>query len=59
MAIAVGLFDFHDYSVQRREDAQGLFEVLSESGELVDIAKEEWDGFMTSTIHPYRSYLLQ
>ena len=59
MVIAVGLFDFNTYLVHRRECAQGRFEVLSEAGELADIAKEERDGFLTSVRNPLHSYLIQ
>lgn len=59
MDIAIGLFDFNSYLVQRREGAQGLFEVLSEAGEPVDVVKEERDGLLTSVKNPLHSYLIQ
>lgn len=58
MTVAVGLFDFNDYTVERSA-VVNLFKVTNAEGIMVDLVKEAYDGVLVSVIYDSRSYLLE
>lgn len=54
--MVVGMFDFNDYELERSVGVKGLFEVKDDSGEVVDLVREVYDGVMASEIYKLRTY---